>query len=198
MFRCGCQAVARSLCTRLAAMLLPQPGALPAASRTSFDSLLTRYRGLPGTGFRGGLFPSFPPLSPVFTPRLSLLFAVMLYGCIRKRVTMSFYISAERPAPIEVAQFRPIVNRKLSMDVMYGVCDMHEAVSRASSRLCATPSRANWYAIDQFRFGTQSHGVPGACGPSFEIRAQIPAFRHRRASGFSMSASPEEAQAGDM
>ena len=43
----------------------------------------------------------------------------MLYGCIRKRVAISFYISAERPAPIEVAQFRPIVNRKLSMDVMY-------------------------------------------------------------------------------
>ena len=40
--------------------------------------------------------------------------------------------------------------------------------------------------------------IHGDCGPLFEIRAQIPAFRQRRASGLSMSVSSEEAMAGDM
>ena len=91
--------------------------------------------------------------------RLSILFAIMLYGCIRKKVTVSLYISAERPAPIEVAQFRPIVNRKLSMDVL------HRRASGLS--MSASPEEASNFSGDS---AGRQRGVPGPGGisPVFE------------------------------
>lgn len=91
----------------------------------------------------------------IFSTLLSILFAIMLYGCIRKKVTVSLYISAERPAPIEVAQFRPIVNRKLSMDVL------HRRASGLS--MSASPEEASNFSGDS---AGRQRGVPGPGGIS--------------------------------